>query len=168
MRVLYLLSVWLHILAAITWIGGSIFLVLVLVPATRQPPFRPLAPQLIQWTGARFKRISWLALSVLILTGMFNLDYRGFDWADVWSGRLWLGPFGQTLGIKLFLVAITLALSALHDFVIGPRARATWQANPGSPTAFRQRRWASWAGRINLILALVIVLLGVLLVRGGV
>ena len=167
MRALYLFSVWLHILAAITWVGGTIFLVLVLVPATRQSQFRRLAPQLIQWTGARFKRVSWIALTILILTGIFNLGYRGFGWADVWNGQLWRGTFGQTLGIKLILVAITLFTSALHDFVIGPRARAAWQANPGSPAALRQRRRASWIGRINLILALIIVALGTLLVRGG-
>jgi len=167
MRALYLLSVWLHILAAIIWIGGTIFIVLVLVPATRLPAYRDIAPGLIQWTGARFRLIGWICLGVLILSGVFNLAYRGFGWADVWSGRLWQGPFGRTLGIKLLLVAVILVFSALHDFVIGPRARAMWQTNPGAPETLRLRRQAGWIGRINLLLALIVVALAVALVRGG-
>ena len=167
MKALYLLSVWLHILAAITWIGGTLFLVLVLVPATRLPEYRGIAPRLIQWTGARFRLISWICLGLLILSGTFNLAYRGFGWADVWSGRLWQGPFGRTLGIKLLLVAVILVFSALHDFVIGPRARTMWQTNPGDPETLRLRRQAGWIGRINLLLALIVVALAVALVRGG-
>ena len=36
MHALFVLSVWIHILAAATWIGGSLFLVIVLVPTTRE------------------------------------------------------------------------------------------------------------------------------------
>ncbi len=167
MMALYLLSVWLHLLAAIIWIGGTIFIVLVLVPATRQPEYRPVASGLIQWTGRRFRLIGWICLGLLILSGVFNLAYRGFGWEDLWSGRLWQGPFGRTLGIKLLLVAVILLLSALHDFVVGPRATALWQANPGLAQALQRRRQATWIGRINLLLTLIVVGLGVMLVRGG-
>jgi len=166
-KVLYLLSVWLHLLAAIVWIGGMLFLVGVLVPATRLPEYRSVAPGLIQWTGRRFRLIGWTCLGLLILTGAFNLAHRGFGWGEVWSGRLWEGPFGHTLGVKLLLVAFILLLSALHDFVVGPRATALWQENPGSPEALRLRRRAGWIGRLNLVLALIVVALGVMLVRGG-
>ena len=168
MKGLYLLSVWLHILSAVIWIGGTIFLVLVLVPAIRRPEYREVAANLIQETGARFRRISWICLGLLVLSGTFNLASRGFGWADLWSGRLWQGSFGRTLGIKLLLVATILVLSALHDFVIGPRARMLWQTNPGAPETLRLRRQAGWVGRMNLLLALIVVALGVMLVRGGV
>jgi uncharacterized membrane protein len=35
-----LISVWLHIMAAVAWIGGTIFLVIVLVPAITALRFR--------------------------------------------------------------------------------------------------------------------------------
>lgn len=167
MRILYLLSVWLHILAAATWIGGMLFLAFVVIPVTRQPEYRGAAAGLIEQTGKRFRWIGWICLGVLLLSGLFNLAYRGYHWADLWTGRLWRGPFGHALGIKLFLVALILLSSALHDFIIGPRTMAVWQAQPTSLEAQHLRRQASWMGRINLLLSLAVVALAVMLVRGG-
>ncbi len=166
MRIFYILSVWLHILAAATWIGGMIFLALAVVPLLRRPEYGGIAASLVHWLGVRFRWIGWVCLGLLVLSGTFNLIYRGYGWDDIWSGRLWQGPFGQALGIKLFLVAVILIMSAVHDFRIGPRATALWQANPASPEAKRLRRQASWIGRLNLILALAVVALAVILVRG--
>jgi len=166
MRALYLLSVWLHILAAAVWIGGMVFLVLVLVPVIRRPEYRGVAAPLIHWTGVRFLWVGWTCLILLAASGTFALAYRGFGWTDLWSGRVFQGPFGQTLGVKLSLVAMILLLSALHDFLVGPRATALWQANPASPEATRLRRQAGWIGRLNLLLALIVMALGVMLGRG--
>lgn len=166
-RALYLLSVWLHILAAAVWIGGMVFLALVLVPVTRRPEHRAVAASLVRATGARFRWAGWGSLGLLLLTGVVNLAFRGFGWADVWSGRLWQGPLGRTLAIKLLLFSAVLLLSGLHDFAIGPRATVLWQADPGAPEVARLRRRAAWLGRLNLILALIVAALGVTLVRGG-
>lgn len=166
MRAFYILSVWLHILAAATWLGGMLFLALAVVPLLRRPEYGGIAAPLVHWLGVRFRWIGWVCLGLLVLSGTFNLIYRGYGWDDVWSGRLWQGPFGQALGIKLALVAVIFVMSAVHDFRIGPRATALWQANPASPEAKRLRRQASWIGRLNLILALVVVALAVILVRG--
>jgi len=166
MRGLYLLSVWLHILSVTVWLGGMVFLALVLVPVTRRPEYRGQAASLIHWVGVRFRWVGWICLVLLLISGILNVGYRGFTWADLWSGRLWQGPFGRALGIKLLLVAVILLLSAVHDFFLGPRATALWQANPGAPQALRLRRQATWIGRINLLLALIVVALGIILVRG--
>jgi uncharacterized membrane protein len=163
---LYLLSVWLHILSAVVWIGGMVFLALVLVPVIRRPENRAIAASLIHSTGVRFRWVGWACLGLLIFTGTFNLVYRGFDWVDLWSGRILQGPFGLVLGIKLLLVAAILVFSVLHDFIIGPRATASWQVNPTSPEAMRRRHAAAWIGRINLFSGLVVFALGVMLVRG--
>lgn len=167
MYAFYLFSVWLHLLAAAVWIGGMVFLALVLIPVTRQPEHRSVAASLVHRTGMRFRLVGWACLGLLLLTGVFNVTYRGFGWSDVWSGRLWQGPFSRVLGIKLLLVAAILVLSALHDFVIGPQATALLRANPASQGALQFRRRASRIGRITLLLALIAVALGVILVRGG-
>lgn len=167
MRSLYLLSVWTHILAMAVWLGGMIFMALVLVPVVRRTEYQGLAAGLIHWTGRRFRWIGWICLILLVLTGAFNLAYRGYGWSDFWDGALWQGPFGRTLAVKLFLVAVVFALSAVHDFVIGPRTTALMERDPTAEHTRRMRRATGWFGRANLLLALIIVMLGVMLVRGS-
>ncbi|HXG19736.1 MAG TPA: DUF4149 domain-containing protein [Methylomirabilota bacterium] len=166
MRWLYLFSVWLHIVAAAVWLGGMAFLAAVLAPILRQPAHRAEAAALIAQTGRQFRWIGWLCLLLLLATGVVNLASRGLQWTDVWNGQLWAGGFGHTLAAKLFLVAVSLGLSLLHDFLVGPQATAVARTAPGSPAAVRLRRRAAWLGRVNLLLALLIVALAVVLVRG--
>lgn len=166
MRLLYELSVWLHILAAAVWIGGMSFIALVLVPVIRRPEFHGSAAALIERTGRQFRGVGWLCLGLLVLTGVFNVAVRGGGGVGAPSPSLWTGPFGRTLGLKLLLAAAILALSAAHDFVIGPRAMERWRRSPESAEAIRLRRQAAWIGRLNLLLALIAVGLGVMLVRG--
>jgi putative copper export protein len=164
---LYLLSVSLHLLAAAVWIGGMVFLGLVLIPVIRRPEHRGVAANLIHWTGLRFRMVGWVCLAVLLLSGAGNLVSRNIGWMDLWSGTLVLGPFNRTLSLKLLLVTAILFLSAFHDFHVGPRATEIWRDKPDSPEARRLRVQASWIGRLNLVLALIVFALGVVLARGG-
>jgi uncharacterized membrane protein len=166
MHYLYLLSVWIHILAAIVWIGGAAFLVLVLMPALRRPEYQAVSSPLLRWSAMRFRRIGWISLSTLILTGIFNLGFRGFSWASLFDGSLFHGPFGRLLAVKLSLVGFILFISLLHDFFLGPRAASAILADPGSPEAKRGRLIAAWMGRLTLTTALAVVAAGVALVRG--
>lgn len=166
MYTLYLFSVWLHILAAAVWLGGMAFLALVIVPVVRQPEYGEQASSLIYQTGMRFRWVGWSCLILLVLTGSFQLIQRGFGWEDVWSGNLFTGAFGHTLGLKLFLVTIIFVISVGHDFFIGPRATTVGRSASGSPEALRLRSQASWIGRFNMLLVLIVVAFGVLLVRG--
>ena len=167
MPFLYLTSVWLHILAGAIWIGGMVFVALVLVPVIRQPENQGIAASLVQVTGRRFRSVGWSCLILLLLTGAVNLFYRGFSVSELWSAELWQSPFGLVLALKLFLFGAVLALSCVHDFSIGPRATALWRKEPASAEAGRLRRQASWIGRVNLLLALAIVALGIMLARGS-
>ena len=166
MYLLYLMCVWLHILAAAVWLGGMAFLALIIVPVMRKPAYREQAAELIQQTGRRFRWVGWSCLILLVVTGGFQLIQRGFGWDDIESGDLFAGGFGHTLGLKLVLVTLIFGVSAGHDFFIGPRATAVGRVAPGSPAALRLRAWASWMGRLNMLLAVIVVALGVLLVRG--
>ena len=167
MHLFYLFSVWFHILAAVVWIGGMIFLSVILLPVIRRPEFRTASPLLVHFSGVRFRWIGWLCLVVLVFTGAFNLIYRGITWEELRIRDFWQSQFGVILSTKLILVVSVLLLSMLHDFFIGPKASALGRADPGSPDALRFRRYASWFGRVNLFLALVIVAFGIMLVRGA-
>lgn len=164
---MYQLSVYLHILAATVWVGGQLFVALVLVPIAR-----PLPPDkramLLDAVGLRFRLVGWIAIGVLVVTGVANVALRGVTWDMVASGQLLESRFGQLLAIKVAVVALMAALTAYHDFALGPRSvRVLQQATPESLAhAERLRRRASWLARLGVLLALVIVALGVALVRG--
>lgn len=166
MRTLYLVSVYVHVLAVAVWLGGMAFLGLVLVPALRRPQHRGQAAELFGILGTRFRPVGWTCLALLLATGTIQLRARGVRWADLGSGAFWGGTAGRTLAAKLAVVALILVASAVHDFVVGPRAMAHWRAGGSPATAAILRRRASWLGRATLLLALLASALGVALVRG--
>ena len=165
MHALYLVSVWLHVLAATVWIGGMLFLVLVVVPWLRKGTHSNPAAFLRE-SGERFRNVAWICFGVLVVTGTFNLWVRGVRLSDF--GRTeWLeSPFGKTVLVKLSAFLFVLVVSAVHDFVVGPRATAAIAKDPRSTQARTERRRASLLGRINVLLALMIVAAAVMLVRG--
>ncbi len=172
---LYLISVYLHILATVVWLGGMVFLALVVVPVVRtmQPP--GIGAQAIRGVGRRFFPIAWTCLSTLLLTGIINLDHRGITPWDVFSTQVLGTEFGKVLAFKLGLVAAVLTLSSVHDFYIGPRllrlmeaARSSAGEGPFAPPedAVRLRRRLAFLARLNAVLALLVVAAAVALVRG--
>jgi len=165
MHAIYLLSVWLHILAAIIWIGGMSFLTLVVVPWMRHGN-RDRGSALLRETGPAFSRIGWICFGVFLVTGTVNLGMRGVRPGDFVDPGWLRSPFGATLLVKLAMVAVVMVMSWVHDFRIGPRAVAALEADPDSPRALALRQQASVYGRVNALLALFIVMLGVVLVRG--
>jgi putative copper resistance protein D len=165
MRWVYLISVWLHVVAAIVWIGGMLFLVLVVVPWLRSGA-RVDAGAFLRDTGARFRTVAWTCFATLFVTGAVNLWMRGVRPADLLRPAWLASPFGRAVGLKLVVFALVLGVSGIHDFVLGPRATAAIERDPRSPEAERIRRQASLLGRLNVVLALCLVALGVVLVRG--
>ncbi|MBI4337155.1 MAG: CopD family protein [Chloroflexi bacterium] len=168
------LVVFLHIVAAMVWIGGMLFISLVLVPLVRHLP-PGAGPQLLRITGRRFRLVAWPAIGVLVATGVLNAWHHGaFTLLD--NGLLWQTSWGRWLTVKVGLVALAVVMSLLHDWVLGPHAGALEMAarrgNPQQPDAALLaraaaiRRATSWLARLNGVIALTIVLLGVFLSRG--
>lgn len=161
---LYHLSVTLHILAAMVWLGGTFFLALVGAPALRTLDDVALRSELFRRIGRRFRRVGWSSVAVLVVTGFANLHFRGLLKGSVMgSAEFWVGPYGRWLGWKLGLVAAILLSSALHDLWIGPQASCSL---PGSHEALRLNRLANWLARIGGILGVILVAVAVRLVRG--
>ena len=103
---------------------------------------------------------------ILLITGSFNLWVRGVRLSSFGDANWLASPFGHSVVLKLGLFIAVLVLSAVHDFVLGPRATAALREGPASPRAQALRRQASLMGRANAILALLIVAVAVTLVRG--
>lgn len=165
MHALYLLSVWLHILAAIVWIGGSTFLVLVVVPYLRKGD-RAKAAALLRDTGPRFRDIGWACFTIVLVTGTYNLWMRGVRLSSFGDPAWRASQLGRAVELKLAVFTVVLLMSAVHDFVLGPKATRAIVADPRSKEAESLRSTASMMGRVNMLLALLLVAIGVVIVRG--
>lgn len=161
---LYYLSVTLHLLAAFVWLGGLFFLAIV-APIFRRVEPPQLRAELFSQLGRQLRTVGWIAIAILILTGTANLHLRGMlRWHVLGSPDFWSAPLGRALAWKLALVALILAVSALHDFAFGP---ASTRAEPGSPNAIRLRTYAAWLGRLSALIGIVLVYVAARLARGG-
>jgi uncharacterized membrane protein len=159
--VLYLISVWLHVVAAAIWVGGLLFFAMVLVPIVKRLG-RPATLDFVSAAGRGFRRVGWASLAVLFVTGAYNLLARWTDWHGLVDAHFWSSQFGTTLAAKLTLVVLIVVTTVAHD-VWGTRAVARMEAAGASE---RARRTASWLGRVTTLLALAVVFLAIALVRG--
>jgi uncharacterized membrane protein len=154
------LLVWLHLLAAISWIGGTIFLSVVLVPVLKREPFVSQKALLFRTIARRFRAVVWGAIAVLLFTGPLLLYQKGIPI---------MNPSGwpMILAVKLGLVTILLLLTLAHDLIIGPRVGRIVQLPTESRTRFDHALvvWSPWVARLSLILALAVLFAAVLLVR---
>jgi uncharacterized membrane protein len=161
----YYVNVTIHVLAAMLWLGGMLFLGIVGAPVLRGVEPAELRQRLFHQLGLRFRSVGWRAIGVLLVTGIVNLYYRG--WLR-WSGVLgavefWRTTSGHALCIKLVAVVAMLVVSIVHDFALGPLAGL---AMSGSVRAIQLRRRAALLARINALLGVVVVIAAVRLARG--
>ncbi|RMH18747.1 MAG: DUF4149 domain-containing protein [Gemmatimonadetes bacterium] len=165
MSTAYYLSVTVHVLAAVVWLGGMLFFALVGAPVLRRVDDAALRAELFDRLGRAFRVVGWICIGLLVATGAFNLHARGWWGGAVWgSPAFWRSRAGVLLGAKLAAVGIMVVLAAVHDFWLGPRAG---RAAPGSAEALRLRRTSAWVARLNALMGVVLVYVAARLARGG-
>ncbi len=156
-----------HVLAAIVWLGGMFFISLVLVPSLKklEPPTK--RTEILSVTARRFSLVGWIAILVLLVTGVINSANRGVTVELISSGKLFLSHFGMILSFKVFLVLVMIFISAIHDFILGPRLIRLTERERSSPDSMkslaRKRKLVSWLARINAIIGIIVVACAVML-----
>jgi len=142
----------LHLLATVTWIGGMLFMKLVLMPGMEaiDPPQRG---RLMGAVAKRFTVVAWSSTLVLLATGFLKTP------ADVLfdTGT----AYGTLLLIKHVAIALMIVVGVVITFAVAPRLRALAPA-PGQPpsaalAAAQQRLEALSA--VNTMLGLVVLAL---------
>ncbi|MDP6460003.1 MAG: DUF4149 domain-containing protein [Candidatus Hydrothermarchaeota archaeon] len=150
------LVVWLHITAAVVWLGGKIFTSLTLNPVLRMEATPEQRLELLASLGKRFKYLSWGSLAVLIITGVINVSQRVSGLDELLGSR-----FGTTLLAKVLIVVIMIAMSAGHSFFLTPRLRVNAQEND---EGFRRtKKMVVLIARGNILLGVLVLLLAVML-----
>ncbi len=159
----YYISVYVHVLAAIFWLGGMFFLAVVGAPVLRRVEPATLRASLFRQLGGHFRTAGWIAIALLVVTGITNLMSRGlFSTSVLGDVGFWRTPLGIALAVKLICVMLMIVLSALHDFWLGP---AAGRVDPDTPEATRLRHTSSWVARVNAIIGLVLLYAAVHLAR---
>jgi len=94
---------WVHLIAAVTAVGGMVFMLFILMPSLRVLNEEQRA-QLAKAVSGRFRWVSWGAIILLIASGIFNIRVRAWEapWGTYWSVL--------TLKVVLALVVFTISL----------------------------------------------------------
>jgi uncharacterized membrane protein len=120
------LILWLHLLAAVIWIGGLFFQLLVVGPTlSRATPVREQVRLGLSLEG-HFRAVMWPAVGVVLLTGLYNV--MNLLMATAQAGVSLPTAFVRILGIKLLLVGLMIGLQAVQQLVLRPRRIAGLQA----------------------------------------
>ncbi len=113
------LILWLHLLAAMIWIGGLVFQVLVVFPTLARAAPTGERLRFALSLEARFRVILWPAVGLVLFTGLVNLMNVWYA-AVVTAGSI--SPmFIPLLSVKLGLVIGMIAVQAVQQLLIYPR-----------------------------------------------
>jgi len=154
------LVLWLHVLAAIFWVGGQLFLVIVVLPVLRQSLLEGERARIAGRVGRRFALFSSGAVGVLLVTGPLNAVAHGVSWTIVRDTE-----WGHVLLVKVTLVLAVLVISTVHGAYDGRRLECLADScldDPASVAArHRLQRQSVRFSTVNLGLNVVIVGLAV-------
>jgi putative copper export protein len=144
----------LHVLSASVWVGGTVALVFIAVPAIRRLDGEARAVAM-STLGRRWRPIGWSAMGVAILSGLWLADDHGA------LSRAALGTELDDWLIAKSAVVVVLCVGAvLHDYVLGPRLQRQLRAGSSAAPATRRRLVAvGWA---NFVLTIAVPVMGVI------
>ncbi len=152
--------VWIHLLAAVVWVGGMVFLSVVLVPVLKEDGGFARHGALFRKAAYRFRALVWGAMGILVVTGSVLAIGRAIPLTDP---SQWPSMFMTKIG----LVTVLFTLTLLHDLVVGPQVRRILGTAEATRSA-RDRllvRYSVLVPRVSLLVAWVVLLAAVVRAR---
>jgi putative copper resistance protein D len=144
----------LHVLASCVWVGGTVALVFVGVPAIRRLEGEARATAM-RTLGRRWRPLGWSAMGVAILSGLWLTELNGgFTRAALDT------DFDRTLIAKSALVVLLCVGAVLHDYVLGPRLQRELRERDSQAPSTRRRLVV--VGWVNFALTIAVPVLGVI------
>lgn len=150
---------WLHLMAAILWIGALGFLMMAVVPALRQSVpreyFKPLANAIYQ----RYQKIIGVLMLIILVTGGINIwDVNKLmkrpPMEGMPPGEGFTNPYIIALGIKLFFVMCLMTLF-LYNIIFPPEPQQKAKSDDEEldPEGVPFLRPAFWFGIFIVLMA---------------
>ncbi|MFL6325975.1 MAG: CopD family protein [Nitrososphaeraceae archaeon] len=155
---------WLHLTCASIWVGGSIFLGIVLSPMlkTITKTVEERVTLMIK-IGRQFNKIAMPSFGILIITGIYN-SRSFFEEPSLLLDT----KYGIILLIKIILVVTTISTYAVHVKILNTEAERKIEVeNAGNIYVQSIRSKIISLGRITVILSILILLFAALLHNGG-
>lgn len=116
----------LHLLAVGLWLGGQIYIVLVLIPALTPAAVGAGGSRTFLAALDRFSPVAYVSVALFTVTGPFNATIHISSWTAFFGST-----YGRALSVKLVLIAIMLLISAFTVYTLRPRIRRALD-EPGS------------------------------------
>ena len=157
------LVTWVHLICASIWVGGSIFIGVVLVPVLKSytKSVEELVALMVK-VGRRFNKVTVPAFAILIATGIYNS--RAFI-SD--PGALLDTTYGTILLIKIILVVATVITYVIHVRLLNAdMERKILSGHGGNIYVQSIRTKIIVLGEVIVILSVAILLLAALLDSG--
>ena len=157
------LVTWVHLICASIWVGGSIFIGVVLVPVLKShtKSIEELVALMVK-VGRRFNKITVPAFGILMATGIYNS--RGFI-GD--PGAMLETTYGTILLTKIILVIATVGTYVVHIRLLNAdMERKILSGKGGNIYVQSVRRKLIVLGEIIVVLSILILLLAALLDGG--
>lgn len=135
---------WLHVLAAAAWVGGSAFYLIVLIPTLSRVPDVPRALSVA--LGVEFRTVVVTSIIVLVATGAI-LAFNRLTEVEA--------PYAATLGVKVVLSLWMFAL--VRDRRRHARVLDALEPRPALPTTIWGKIVAALSGYNTLVILGVLV-----------
>jgi uncharacterized membrane protein len=146
---------WIHILAVSIWVGPQFFLFIAALPAIRTIEDRQARARVMRVIVTRFGWLAWIAMAVIVLSGISNLFQVGGDTGLSWASANDI-RYGRVFAEKMVLVGLTVALTAVHTFIVGPRQLALNEQMDADPSQVASLRRLSIVISVTSLLASVL------------
>jgi putative copper resistance protein D len=163
MPILDALLMWAHLVSASIWVGGSIFIGIVLAPLlkTISESVEERVAIMIR-VGRKFNKIAIPSLAILIVTGLYNSS-------NILSKPefLFSTNYGIILVIKIILVISLLVMFAIHVRIIRTEIEKKIESKEMLPEIVQKLRSKIISlGRIMVFVSIAILLMAALLHSG--
>ncbi|HXG06923.1 MAG TPA: CopD family protein [Nitrososphaera sp.] len=157
------LVTWVHLVCASIWVGGSLFIGVVLVPVLKShtKSLEEMVALMIK-VGRQFNKITVPAFGILIASGIYNS--RGFIWKP---DALLDTTYGGILFVKVIFVLATIATYIIHIRLLNADMERKIMSGQGCNLYVRSvRKKIIILGEVTVILSIIILLLASLLDGG--
>lgn len=116
MDLISILFTWLHLLAAVIWVGGIIFILYIAIPSSRQA-LGPEAGKLMGEISRKFTPFANYSILLIVITGIVLTWIKGY-----FSGSAsFEGAQSITLYLKYLLALIMIGIHFYRGLVLAPK-----------------------------------------------